>query len=82
MSLRDDLAEHIRRGQDRAAKQNLTSHAYALEVGIHAGTVTGRRPWKVDSAELIGFIRNNDPTCDAEAAVLADAIVDHFHLED
>lgn len=54
----------------------------ALEIGSYLAMVVGVRPYRVDSAELIGFINNQDPADDAEADDLAAAIVERFHLEE
>lgn len=81
MSVHDDLVPLIRAGQQEAKDWGSDSGQYALRIGLHVSPVTGARPFRVDSAELIGFIRNNDPTCDAEANDLAAAIVERFNLE-
>lgn len=81
MSIKGDLISAIRAGQQEAADWGLDSAQYALRIGLHVSHITGARPFKVDSAELIGFIRNNDPTRDTEADHLADAIVERFGLE-
>jgi hypothetical protein len=84
--MRDEITECVERGirhfNDKAANtRELTAHHRAVEIGLSVGTVAGQRPYRVDSAELIGFIRLNDPDGTAEASVLASAIVDRFGLD-
>lgn len=53
----------------------------ALEIASHVSLVTAARPYRVDGAELVGFIRNSDPDGTADPDVLAEAIVERFRLE-
>ncbi|MET0416655.1 MAG: hypothetical protein ABW022_11610 [Actinoplanes sp.] len=64
-----------------AAALRLDPTRRALEVAAHVSLVTCLRPYRVDGAELVGFIKNNDPLGDAEADDLAAAIVERFNLE-
>jgi hypothetical protein len=77
-NLRTDIAAMIRRvdGTDMSADQ------FALEVTLGVDTITGPRPHRVDSGELAGFIRGIIPAKDLGADGLADAIVDHFKLDE
>jgi hypothetical protein len=81
-----DIAEAVEvavyRGIRDAKRDNLNPARRALEIASYVSLVTAARPYKVDGAELVGFIKNNDPLGDAEAGDLASAIVERFRLED
>ena len=74
MSLRTDLAAHIRR-VDGGNKLTPT------EVGYEIALTLTVRPHRVDSANLIGFVKRVNWDKRMCPTMLAVAIVDHFNLE-
>lgn len=82
-SIRDDIAGLVDKVK---IFPHTTARLFASEVGLSVGTITNHRPYRVDSAELAGFIYRTvmDPGCwpdGVSAAALADAIVDRFKLD-
>ncbi len=70
------------RGARDAEAAGLTPKRRALEIAAHVSLVACVRPYSVDGAELVGFIRNTDPDGTAEPNDLAAAIVERFKLEE
>lgn len=77
-SIRDDITSALTRAAPTAGTD---PRRRALEFGLWADAAIPHY-FRVDSAELVGFIHNSDPTGDAEPSVLAAAIVDRFNLEE
>jgi hypothetical protein len=75
VSIRNDLAEHIRRVD---GDNTLPAHELGYEIAHQLTT----RPRRVDSGDVIGFVKRVNPDKAMGAGALADAIVDHFRLED
>lgn len=74
MTIRTDLAQHIRRVD---GENKLGAHELGYEIAL---TLTSR-PHRVDSADLIRFVKDTNPDKTMSAGALADAIVDHFQLD-
>lgn len=78
-NIRNDIAAALRSAGEPGT---MPSRVYALEAGLHVGMITGQRPFRVDSAELVSFIANTHPDYGMDVDDLADAIVDRFNLKD
>lgn len=74
MNIRNDLAQHIRRvdGGNKLPP---------AELGYEISYLLTARPYRVDSGELVGFVKRVNPDKTMGAAALADAIVDEFNLD-
>jgi hypothetical protein len=75
VSLIDVIAAHIRRvdGGNR-----LTPH----ELGMALCDLLGHRPYRLDSTELIGFVKRTNPDKRMGAGALAELIVAEFNLDE
>lgn len=82
MDIQEAVEVAVNRGIRDVQREEMSVDRRALEIGSYVALVTAARPFKVDGAELVGFIKNNDPDGTAEADDLAAAIVERFHLED
>lgn len=82
MDIQEAVEVAVYRGICDAQREGMSVDRRALEIGSYVALVTAARPYKVDGAEMVGFIKNSDPDGTAEADDLAAAIVERFHLEE